>query len=159
MTARSLEALLDEAAIRDLIARYAHHVDGRSVAAILECFSEEGRFESADGSLRADGLEAIGRFFETAFESPRLAPPAASSHLMANTVIEVHGDQAHAETQAIASLASAAEGLVTRGLRYSDDLVRTASGWRIAHRVHRCVWETSNSVCLVRTAGSDGELQ
>jgi hypothetical protein len=78
---------------------------------------------------------------------------------MANTVIDLHGDVAHAETQAVASLASAAEGLVTRGLRYSDELVRTASGWRIAHRVHRCVWETSNSGCVVHTEGSDGELQ
>jgi ketosteroid isomerase-like protein len=151
--ARSPEALQDEAAIRDLIARYAHHVDDRSVADILQCFSDGSRFDAADGSLHAEGLEAIGQFFESAFAGPRLAPPAESTHLMANTVVDVQGDVAHAETQAVAFLASGAEGLVTRGLRYSDELVRTASGWRIAHRVHRCVWEATDGGRLVRTEG------
>lgn len=141
MTAGDLGRLLDEAGIRDVVARYAHHVDARSIAGILECFTDDARFESADGSVGTYGRESIRKFFETAFSGPRLTPPAASTHLMANTLIDLDGDIAHAETQAVALLASRAEGLVTRGLRYSDDLVRTPAGWRIVRRVHTCIWE------------------
>jgi ketosteroid isomerase-like protein len=141
MTDGDLARLLDEAGIRDVVARYAHHVDARSIAGILECFTDDAHFESADGSVGTYGRESIRQFFETAFTSPRLAPPAASTHLMANTVIDLDGDVAHAETQAVALLASRAEGLVTRGLLYSDDFVRSPAGWRIVRRVHTCTWE------------------
>ena len=146
MSAGDLDELLDEAAIRDLVARYAHHVDARSVTGILECFSGDARFETADGSVSAVGREAIRVFFESAFTEPRLSPPAASTHLMANTVIDLDEDVAHSETQAVALLATEAEGLVTRGLRYDDDLVRTPAGWRIVRRVHCCTWEAAGGM-------------
>lgn len=62
---------------------------------------------------------------------------------MANTLVTIEGDTARAETQAVAYLASPATGTVrTRGLRYSDVLRRDEDGWRIAHRIHRSIWET-----------------
>ena len=62
---------------------------------------------------------------------------------MANTLVTIDGDTAHAETQGVAYLASAALGtVVTRGLRYSDDLRRGTDGWRITRRVHRSIWQT-----------------
>jgi len=150
MTVTDLTALADHVAIRELIARYAQHVDARSIPDIVGCFSDDACFEGADGSVRAVGAEAIAQFFASAFVGPRLVAPAASTHLMSNTVIELDGERAHAETQAVAMLASATEGLVTRGLRYTDDLIRTPGGWRIAHRVHRCVWEAAGGSEVVR---------
>ena len=53
--------------------------------------------------------------------------------------------EAHAETQAVAYLASGLLGTVTtRGLRYSDDLRKDADGWRITHRIHRSIWQTES---------------
>ena len=64
---------------------------------------------------------------------------------MANTLITIDGIEAHAETQAVAYLASASsEPSTTRGLRYSDDLRREADGWRITRRVHRSIWQTES---------------
>jgi len=94
------------------------------------------------GHLSCTGHDLIRAAFETAFAVPPLAPPAASTHLNANTLVTIEGDTARAETQAVAYLASAALGTVTtRGLRYSDRLRREAGGWRIAHRVHRSFWQ------------------
>jgi hypothetical protein len=31
--------------------------------------------------------------------------------------------------------------VMVRGLRYEDRLVRQADGWRIAHRIHRSLWQ------------------
>ena len=62
---------------------------------------------------------------------------------MGNTLVRVDGDCATAETQCVAFLASTATGAVTtRGIRYSDQMVLTGDGWRIAHRIHRSLWST-----------------
>lgn len=131
--------------ILELVARYAQTVDERDVAGVVGCFAEDGRIEFDNGATSADGHEGIRSAFEEAFRTPALRPPAASTHLMANTLVELAGDTAHAETQAVAYLANGTTGaLVTRGLRYSDDLRRGPAGWRIAHRVHRCVWHVDS---------------
>ena len=136
----------DREAILDVIARYAQAVDDRDIEGIVGCFTPDGRIEFEGGQLTGEGHDGIRQAFETAFTRPALAPPAASTHLMANTLVTIEGDTARAETQAVAFLASGALGTVTtRGLRYSDGLRRDAGGWRIAHRVHRSLWQTEAS--------------
>jgi uncharacterized protein (TIGR02246 family) len=134
----------DRDEILDVVARYAHAVDARELDGILRCFTPDGRIDFEGGASGGEGHEGIRAAFEQAFVRPELARPATSTHLMANTLISVDGDRAHAETQAVAFLASPATGTVTtRGLRYSDDLRRDGGVWRIAHRVHRSIWQTS----------------
>lgn len=129
--------------ILDLIATYAHAVDDRDMGRILGCFAADGRIDFEGGEISGDGHDGIRHVFEGALARPMMAPPATSTHLMADTLVTIDGDTAHAETQAVAYLASGALGtVVTRGLRYSDDLRRTDEGWRISHRVHRCIWQT-----------------
>jgi ketosteroid isomerase-like protein len=129
--------------ILDVIARYAHTVDERDIEGILTCFAPDGRIEFEGGRITGEGHDGIRKAFEEAFARPGLAPPATSTHLMANTLVTIDGDTAHAETQGVAYLASTALGtVVTRGLRYSDDLRRGADGWRITRRVHRSIWQT-----------------
>jgi uncharacterized protein (TIGR02246 family) len=137
----------DRDAILDVIARYAHTVDDRDIDGILTCFAPDGRIDFEGGQISGDGHDGIREAFEQAFARPGLAPPATSTHLMSNTLVTVDGDTAHAETQGVAFLASPGLGtVVTRGLRYSDDLRRTADGdWRISHRVHRSIWQTEAS--------------
>jgi ketosteroid isomerase-like protein len=133
----------DREEILDVIARYAHTVDDRDVDGILRCFAPDGRIDFEGGRSSGEGHDGIRTAFEEAFARPELARPAASTHLMANTLVTIDGDTAHAETQGVAYLASPATGMVaTRGLRYSDDLRRDADGWHIVHRVHRSTWQT-----------------
>ena len=135
----------DREAILDVVARYAHTVDGRDVDGILTCFTPDGRIDVEGGLTSGQDHVGIWAAFTEAFAQPALAPPAVSTHLMANTLVTVDGDAARAETQGVAYLASPATGTVrTRGLRYSDVLRRDDAGWRIAHRVHRSIWETES---------------
>lgn len=137
----------DRDAILELVARYAHAVDGRDVEGIVALFTPDGRIDFEGGATSGDGAAGIRAAFERAFTGTQLAPPATSTHLMANTLVDLQGDTAHAETQGVAFLASPATGtVVTRGLLYSDDLRRTEDGWRIAHRIHRSIWQTSSPV-------------
>jgi uncharacterized protein (TIGR02246 family) len=133
----------DREAILDVVARYAHTVDARDIDGILTCFAPDGRIDFEGGRSEGAGHDGIRAAFTDAFAQPALAPPATSTHLMANTLVTIDGDTATAETQGVAYLASPATGTVrTRGLRYSDVLRRDEVGWRITHRIHRSIWET-----------------
>jgi uncharacterized protein (TIGR02246 family) len=135
----------DRDAILDVVAQYAHAVDDRDIARILTCFAPDGRIDFEGGQTSGEGHDGIRRAFEQAFTGPMLAPPATSTHLMANTLVSIDGDTAHAETQGVAFLASPSTGtVVARGLRYHDDLRREGAGWRITHRVHRSTWQTES---------------
>lgn len=133
----------DREAILDVVARYAHTVDGRDVEGVVACFTTDGRMDFEGGQTSGAGHDGLRAAFTEGFAQPALAPPAVSTHLMANTLVAIDGDTATAETQGVAYLASPASGTVrTRGLRYSDSLRRDGDDWRIVHRVHRSIWET-----------------
>jgi uncharacterized protein (TIGR02246 family) len=136
----------DRSEILDVVATYAQAVDEHDIERIVDCFTADGRIDFEGGQITGVGHDGIRKAFETAFTRPAFTPPAASTHLMANTLVTVEGDGARAETQAVAFLASGALGTVTtRGLHYSDRLRRDAGGWRIAHRVHRSQWQTESA--------------
>ena len=133
----------DREAILDIVARYARTVDDRDIDGILDCFAPDGRIDFEGGAISGQGHKGIRAAFEAAFAQPTLAPPARSTHLMANTLMTIDGDSASAETQGVAFLASPATGtVVTRGLLYSDELRRVDGRWRITHRVHRSIWQS-----------------
>lgn len=135
----------DREQILDVIARYAHAVDNRDLDGIVDCFSPGGRIDFEGGRTSGEGHAGIRQAFEHAFTASTHTAPATSTHLMANTLITIDGNEAHAETQAVAYLASGLLGTVTtRGLRYSDDLRKEADGWRITHRTHRSIWQTES---------------
>lgn len=126
----------DAADVRDVISSYAHAVDDRDVDRIVACFTAQAHVEFDGGSQVVEGRETLRSFFGGALSQ------GTSTHVMSDVLVEVDGDRAHAETQAVAFHAHAGHEAVTiRGLRYSDDVVRTADGWRIARRVHRSLWE------------------
>jgi ketosteroid isomerase-like protein len=131
----------DREAILDVIARYARVVDDRDVDGIVELFTDDGRIDLEGGVQSGVGHDGIRAVYEAAFRSGLMAESPASTHLMGNTRVSVEDDVAHAETDAVAFLASPTS-VVTRGLRYSDDLVRVPTGWRIARRVHRSRWQS-----------------
>jgi hypothetical protein len=68
-----------------------------------------------------------------------------TSHAVASQQITLDGGLAHADTFVVAHLVEGAVAgpgaILVRGLRYTDDLVRTEEGWRIAHRRHHSLWQ------------------
>ena len=137
----------DAALVRDLVSTYAHAVDDRDIERIVGCFTDDTHVEYGGGRQVVDGRDALRSFFGGALTE------GASTHVMSNVLVEIaaDGDHAHAETQAVAFHAHAGrETVVIRGLRYSDDCVRTTDGWRIACRVHRPLWECTAPATAVR---------
>ena len=137
-----LADLLDSAALNALVSRYAHAVDARDIAGTVACFTEDSHVEFDGGTTVIDGRENLARFFETAFRGPLMGGSGASTHLMTDVIVEVTGDAAHIETQAVAYLASdERDTVLVRGLRYTDDCVRSDGGWLIGRRTHRAIWQ------------------
>jgi uncharacterized protein (TIGR02246 family) len=128
----------DRREIERLIAAYAHAVDARDVDRIVALFAPDGEIDY-HGREPESGTEAIRAFFTGALR------PGTSTHLMSNTLLDLDGDQAHAQTEAVAFLAfDGADAVTIRGLRYTDRFARTPDlGWRIARRQHRCLWQCS----------------
>jgi hypothetical protein len=84
------------------------------------------------------------------------APFDSTQHVMANHLVTVDGDRAHAFVHGSWRLIRrAAEGapLWDGTGWYDDDLVRTADGWRIARRTCRVVWWTGNPAVNETIAG------
>ena len=137
-----VQKVLDRQELTTLISRYAHAVDARDVAETVACFTDDTHVEFDGGVEVVDGRDALARFFDGAFVSPRMGRTGVSTHLMSNVIVTVAGDTAHVETQAVAYHASDdRETVIVRGLRYSDDCVRSRDGWLIGRRVHTSIWQ------------------
>ncbi|MBV9661249.1 MAG: nuclear transport factor 2 family protein [Acidimicrobiales bacterium] len=127
-----LRDLADEAAIRHLIERYFFGLDRRDGKALASIYTPDG-VERGDGTVvdvdsHVAALLRVGKF-------------AYSHHIIGSVGIEIDGDRGTGDTYALAFLAvdeKDDEGgrgrMVVRGLRYLDDYVRTAEGWRISRR-------------------------
>ena len=126
----------DRSAIRDLLYRYARALDLRDFAAVGRCFAPGARAEYS-GLTLSPGVDAILAHLRQISAIP------ASTHLVGNVLIELHGDSAEVDSQAIVHLVldSGPHARVrVRGLYYHDRVVRQGETWVIAERVHRAGW-------------------
>ena len=132
----TIRELLDRTAIRDVLLRYARGVDRRDVELVASCFLPGARYEGALGQGTIEGaLDALRE---------RLARYEGTMHFIGNQLIEVHGDTARSETYAVAYHRRCERGapqLLSVGLRYVDDLVRSDGKWRIQCRVVFREWQ------------------
>ena len=120
-----VRALLDRAAIQDVLLRYARGVDRKDLALVAACFTPDAAYEGA-----------LARLIE------RMAVWETTMHVMANQLIELAGDQAHSETYAVAYHRAPGGRELVVGVRYLDDLVRRDDGrWLIARRVVATDWQ------------------
>jgi uncharacterized protein (TIGR02246 family) len=129
----------DLAAIQQVLATYALGIDERDFDRVAECFAEEA--EATYGGVELPrGRDAIRGWLQANTDF------VASTHLLAPSVVELHGDRAEAVTSAVAFLVRELDGerrLHTRGLRYVDTLRRRDGTWRIVRRVHEALWEAA----------------
>lgn len=135
----------DRWGILDAVTRYFTAIDRRDFALLREVFTPDVD-AVYEGVQVAGGIDALLAFV-TGTSEIRLPVDVVelqlSMHVIGNHVAVVEGDVARAESYALAHLVDRPGGeprLRTRGLRYQDELVRTAAGWRIRKREHLCDW-------------------
>lgn len=141
MTVTSAREVTDRSDIQQLLAAYAHAVDRRDFDAVAACFLPDATAQYGGIEL-GPGVEHIIQHIAGVARFP------ASQHLFGMPLIHVDGDTATAASHALSCLVVPGQGddgsdtVMTRGLTYHDQLVRTPDGWRIARRVHRPHWGT-----------------
>jgi hypothetical protein len=120
-------------AITQVLNLYAHIADAEDQSGLSEVFIDDGVFDcSALGVGRHTGIEEIAAFFAQG------KPPHPPSHHSANIVVDsVEGDTARARSKWFA-VDRATGGMVTG--EYTDRLVKTDAGWRLAERVAEVRW-------------------
>jgi ketosteroid isomerase-like protein len=137
----AVRMLIDRAAIRDLLLRYARGVDRKDLALVASCFTPDATYEGALASGTArDALAAL---------PARMGRYESTMHFIGNHLIEVAGDTATSEAYAVAyhrqQLGGRSVDLVV-GIRYLDELVRRSDQWLIRHRQVRREWTRSDAV-------------
>ena len=146
----TLQELSDRAEISDVLTSYATGVAHRYVDLLVSLFTETAVLDYY-GHDRIEGSGQIRDLFtgklahhpEPEHASGPLDARLISTPVVTNIVIELDGDSARSDSYALAIHAGPRgdERLVlARGTRNRDELVRTATGWRIAHRVHELLW-------------------
>ena len=133
--------LLEKAAIRETLLRYATGIDRRDLDLMLSCFTEDV-WAIFQGNDLGRGRDKILEYINTAASGFRII---SSIHMLANMYVELDGARARADTYGIGYLVfdkGAGATLRTRHLHYIDDLVRTDEGsWLIAKRILSNDWE------------------
>ena len=115
--------------VAEVLVRYATGVDRRDWDLFRSCFTDDVHAEY-EGIETWESVDAITAYMETAH-----AEMGHTLHRLSNMSITVDGDTATARSYVDAVLMAADNrtGLNAIGY-YDDELLRTASGWRIARR-------------------------
>lgn len=135
------QALRDE---RDIIAttiRYAYALDDRRFEDLRTVFTAEATADLRSPLL--EGVDAIIARIRQAIERFEITQHITSTHQ-----VLLDGDQAtcrcYLQSQHVRSDEAGTHHLLIAG-RYDDRFVRTAEGWRIAHRTLHVMWTAPSS--------------
>lgn len=146
MAALTLLELSDRAQITDVLYRYAKGIDDGDPSRILSCFASDIHLEQLGRVVT--GIDAVTRLFRGELGGPKSAIGVdrinASTHVLANILIELDGNAATADTQGIANLHATRDGddvFLVRGIRYLDSFRKVDGHWLIARRVHTESWQ------------------
>jgi SnoaL-like domain len=126
--------MVDRLEIQDLPKRYAQGIDGRDWKQVDSCFLPEARMVGTTYSgpypeYISNLRKAVERYTTT-------------MHFFGTQLTDVAGDKASMSTYGVAfHLGSGEEnGDFVIGVRYRDEVVRTASGWLIEQRTVNGIW-------------------
>jgi len=145
-----LDALLDRAAISDLIHLYATGVDQRDWPRYRRCFTDpfEVDLSSWNGaparSMPADVWVEGVRAGLSGFDS--------TQHISANHLIELDGDEARCTSYMQASHCLDGDRAVLGGY-YDSDLRRTAEGWKIRRSRLTITWSRATRISSPKRPG------
>ncbi len=128
-----VRALEDEAAIRNLAARYCFVIDDRDLDGIGACFCEDGGFRSVDGKMDATSRQAVMDQYDERFEA--LGPANHIAHHHEVVLDPSDPDRATGRVNAHAEVVRLGKVMIT-ALRYDDVYRRDPDGqWRFADRL------------------------
>jgi uncharacterized protein (TIGR02246 family) len=125
-----LRWLIDRTKILELTARYNRCYDEGDAEAFADLFTDDGVMD-VEGGFRVEGREGLVQMCAHM--------PWGIMHVTTDAIVEVHGDTATQRLTLMVLRRAGADGegsvstLTTSG-RYTDDLVRTADGWRFKTR-------------------------
>jgi ketosteroid isomerase-like protein len=125
----------DRTSIRELLLRYACGVDARDLPAVASCFAPDARYHGAlaSGTI-VDALAALPGAMQRY---------TATRHAITGHSLEIAGDTATSIADCTAQHWLPTGGCRTVGVRYHDELVRGADGWRITRRDVEQLWTRS----------------
>jgi len=127
----------DRDAIRHLLAVYTYNGARGRIDALAACFAEDGVLEFTGKAPR--GPAAIAEALTSGDRNPAVT---FVRHHVTNPLIEVTGDSAEARSY----FAVTSDNGPDHSGTYTDRLVRTAGGWRIAYRRVRIDWQAASSI-------------
>ena len=148
----AIERLLARQEIADVIYRYARGIDRLDFAQVRDCYHPDAYDDH--GSMKGSVEEFI------AAAASFLARWTVTQHFMGNMLIEVDGEQARAETYAVAyhrredAAGNGKDDVM--GIRYVDRFECRAGVWKIAHRVVATEWRRVDPVVGARGRGEIG---
>jgi 3-phenylpropionate/cinnamic acid dioxygenase small subunit len=120
----------DREQIRELYARYALYVDASRFEDWVNCFTEDGIFESSSFGKHA-GRDALRKFCAAYKES---WAGAQVRHMMVNVSFDIHGDHAHGCCNLIYFHIKNGKTELAAVGGYKDELRKVNGEWRFAHR-------------------------
>ena len=138
-----LQGMVDRAAIRDVMVRYARGLDRRDFDLVTSCFTSDAYADYR--GHKTSGIDNIIQYLR------RIDRFQRTMHFMGDQFIEIYGDTAEVETYAIDYLWYAVDGIQyisTGGLRYSDKMLRREGKWLIYHRVMHLDWRHNDAIDL-----------
>jgi hypothetical protein len=122
--------------LRNLLQRYARAADQRDIGALAELFDPDAVISGTRGEQPLDA------WLDT-MRSPRTFP--TSMHFLGDPLVALDegGEQATLDTYAVVYQLGdrdAGHADLTLGIRYVDDVVRSANGWVILRRRVETLW-------------------
>ena len=121
--------LRDRELIKELPQRYAYGIDTDDWELVASVFHPDCHVQ---GTLREDRIDAYLEALE-----PGVKQYHATLHFMGNQYVDVQEDRGRVETYAVAYHIEAEDSPyedLVMGVRYQDDVIRTADGWQIHRR-------------------------
>ncbi|MCB2073677.1 MAG: nuclear transport factor 2 family protein [Novosphingobium sp.] len=142
-----LQEMLDHHEIRKVLAEYCHACDRADGAMMAGCYTGDDSFDD-HGTVKASGPEYVRVMMDRIVERTE-----AMAHILGQSLIDVDGDKACAETFFIGFFrlpGGEKEPPVMNQLvgRFVDRLERIGGQWKIRHRT--CVRDTSTTAPITR---------
>lgn len=130
----------DKVEITQLLYRYARAIDARDWKALERIFTPDARIHYAVERGAELRFPELGPWLAKAMTIFK-----ATQHVITNPLVEIQGDGARCTsyltgTHVQVRRDTGAEVLTTEGSTYTDELVRTRDGWRIAARRLERTW-------------------
>jgi len=120
----------DREEIRELYARYAHNIDDGQFNEWIDCFTEDGVFESPRFGKHS-GRDGLRRFTAIYKDSLGGAKPF---HQMTNVIFKIDGDKAAGCCYLTYYHCKDGKAALSAAGRYNDKLRKGADGWQFESR-------------------------